>query len=307
MAVKASDRVKLFENKNGATIGTCDRKIIEVEGLYFKDIDGSGEFKDFDDWRKTPQERAKSYVKVLSIKEKIGLLFASDWRMGLDQEDKSKLDESGVLDEGELINAKTIFGIQNLPSTSVAIKEWFARHLIFRKNPKPEDLVDWINQLNAKAEECEHFVPVEIISNSRNENGETIFGMNDATGVFATWPGTLGIAAIAKGEGLGVIEDFGNIIRKEWDATGIKKGYMYMADVLTDPRWQRSYGTFGEDPKLIRDIFERLVPLIQGSEDGVTTDGVAMTVKHFPGGGARTDLILIIRQGSGMFMRPKTV
>jgi hypothetical protein len=287
MAVKASDRVKLFENKNGATIGTCDRKIIEVEGLYFKDIDGSGEFKDFDDWRKTPQERAKSYVKVLSIKEKIGLLFASDWRMGLDQEDKSKLDESGVLDEGELINAKTIFGIQNLPSTSVAIKEWFARHLIFRKNPKPEDLVDWINQLNAKAEECEHFVPVEIISNSRNENGETIFGMNDATGVFATWPGTLGIAAIARGEGLGVIEDFGNIIRKEWNATGIKKGYMYMADVLTDPRWQRSYGTFGEDPKLIRDIFERLVPLIQGSEDGVTTDGVAMTVKHFPGGGAR--------------------
>jgi len=287
MAVKASDRVKLFENKNGATIGSCDRKILEIDGLYFKDIDGSGEFKDFDDWRKSPIQRAESYVKVLSTDEKIGLLFASDWRMGIDQEDKSKLDESGVLDEGELVNAKTIFGIQNLPSTSVVIKEWFARHLIFRKNPSPKDLVDWVNQLNAKAEECEHFVPVEIISNSRNENGETIFGMNDATGVFATWPGTLGIAAIAKGEGLGVIEEFGNTIRKEWDATGIKKGYMYMADVLTDPRWQRSYGTFGEDPKLIRDIFEKLVPLVQGSDKGVTTDGVAMTVKHFPGGGAR--------------------
>ena len=287
MAVKASDRVKLFENKNGATIGSCDRKILEIDGLYFKDIDGSGVFKDFDDWRKSPIQRAESYVKVLSTDEKIGLLFASDWRMGIDQEDKSKLDESGVLDEGELVNAKTIFGIQNLPSTSVAIKEWFARHLIFRKNPSPKDLVDWVNQLNAKAEECEHFIPVEIISNSRNENGETIFGMNDATGVFATWPGTLGIAAIAKGEGLGVIEEFGNTIRKEWDATGIKKGYMYMADVLTDPRWQRSYGTFGEDPKFIRDIFEKLVPLVQGSDKGVTTDGVAMTVKHFPGGGAR--------------------
>ena len=62
---------------------------------------------------------------------------------------------------------------------------------------------------------------------------------------------------------------------------------MYMADVLTDPRWQRSYGTFGEDPKLIKDIFEKLVPLVQGSDKGVTVDGVAMTVKHFPGGGAR--------------------
>ena len=287
MAVKASDRVKFYKNKNGVTIGSCDRKVFEVDGLYFKDIDGSGEFKDFDDWRNSPLQRAQSYVKVLNTDEKIGLLFASDWRMGLDQEDKTKLDESGVLDEGELVNAKTIFGIQNLPSTTVAINEWFVRHLIFRKNPSPKDLVDWVNQLNAKAEECEHFVPVEIISNSRNENGETIFGMNDATGVFATWPGTLGIAAIAKGEGLGVIEEFGNIIRKEWDAIGIKKGYMYMADVLTDPRWQRSYGTFGEDPKLIKDIFEKLVPLVQGSDKGVSADGVAMTVKHFPGGGAR--------------------
>lgn len=287
MAVKASDRVKFYKNKNGVTIGSCDRKVFEVDGLYFKDIDGSGEFKDFDDWRNSPLQRAQSYVKVLNTDEKIGLLFASDWRMGLDQEDKTKLDESGVLDEGELVNAKTIFGIQNLPSTTVAINEWFVRHLIFRKNPSPKDLVDWVNQLNAKAEECEHFVPVEIISNSRNENGETIFGMNDATGVFATWPGTLGIAAVARGEGLEVIEEFGNTIRKEWDATGIKKGYMYMADVLTDPRWQRSYGTFGEDPKLIKDIFEKLVPLVQGSDKGVSADGVAMTVKHFPGGGAR--------------------
>ena len=96
--------------------------------------------------------------------------------MGLDQDDKTKLDESGVLDEGELVDAKTIFGIQNLPSTSVAINEWFARHLIFRKNPSPKDLVDRVNQLNAKA------------------------------------------------EGLGVIEEFANTVRKERDAIGIKKG-----------------------------------------------------------------------------------
>ena len=30
-----------------------------------------------------------------------------------------------------------------------------------------------------------------------------------------------------------------------------------------------------------------MIPRIQGSKDGVTEDGVAMTVKHFPGGGAR--------------------
>ena len=48
-----------------------------------------------------------------------------------------------------------------------------------------------------------------------------------------------------------------------------------------------SYGTFGEDPGLVSAIMERLIPGIQGSENGVTADGVAMTIKHFPGGGAR--------------------
>ena len=60
-----------------------------------------------------------------------------------------------------------------------------------------------------------------------------------------------------------------------------------MADVVSDPRWQRTYGTFGEDPNLICEIFKHIIPRIQGSENGVTSDGVAMTVKHFPGGGAR--------------------
>ena len=62
---------------------------------------------------------------------------------------------------------------------------------------------------------------------------------------------------------------------------------MYMVDVMTDPRWQRSYGTFGEDTDLICKIAEHMIPIVQGSEEGVTTDGVALTMKHFPGGGAR--------------------
>ncbi len=60
-----------------------------------------------------------------------------------------------------------------------------------------------------------------------------------------------------------------------------------MADIMTDPRWQRSYGTFGEDPELVCAVMERLIPGIQGSKAGVTADGVAVTTKHFPGGGAR--------------------
>ena len=290
MAKKATENVRYFENANGPVIGTVSRQIIEKDGMYFKDLDGSGEFKEYDDWRLPAAERAAAFVKTLSREEKIAQLFISDWRMGKfnsrNPEHTPVLDESGLLDDGEF-NGKTIFGQQHLPGTTTLLKEWFSRHLILRDNPPAADLADWLNQLQAVAEECDHFVPVQVVSNSRNENGEVVYGMNDAAGVFATWPGTLGIAAAIRGNDISLIDDFADCIRREWDSVGLKKGYMYMADVVSDPRWQRTFGTFGEDPELICKIFERIIPKIQGSEEGVTTDGVAVTVKHFPGGGAR--------------------
>lgn len=293
MAKNYKETLKLYQNPNGPTIGDTARGVVKEGELTFKNIDGSGKVSTVNDWRKNPKERAEAYTKVLGLKEKIALLFISDWRMGPKYPYKAipgyvpTPDESGFLDDGE-VNGKTIFGEQHLPGTTTLLKEWQNRHLIVRDNAKGEDLADWLNQMNAVAEECEHFIPVEVASNSRNENGEVVFGMNDAVGVFATYPGTLGIAAAVKGTGdMGIIDKFADTVRREWNTAGLKKGYMYMADTVTDPRWQRTFGTFGEDPALITEIFEHLIPGIQGSNDGVTKDGVAMTMKHFPGGGAR--------------------
>ncbi len=171
MAKKASEHVKYYKNPNGPTIGTVSRKIIQRDGLYFKDLDGSGEYKPFDDWRLPAKERAEAYVNVLSTDEKIAQLFISDWRMGKYPcgvpNHQAVLDESGVLDDAE-VHGKSIFGEQHLPGTTELIKSWFARHLILRANPTPDDMADWMNQLHAVAEECEHFVPVQVVSNSWN-------------------------------------------------------------------------------------------------------------------------------------------
>ncbi len=288
---KASEILKTYQNENGPRISMVTDRLIEKDGLYFKDIDGSGEFKNFDDWRLSAEERAKAYVKELTLEEKIAQLFISDWRMGKYpcgvENYNPQLDESGILDNGNL-DGKTIFGEQHLPGTETMLKDWFSRHLILRANPTPTDLVEFLNQLQAVAEECDHFIPVQVASNSRNENAEPVFGMNDAAGIFATWPGTLGIAAAAKGDGsFDVIDKFADCINREWNACGLRKGYMYMADCMSDPRWQRSYGTFGEDPDFIEEAFDHLIPGIQNGSDGVNPEGTAMTVKHFPGGGAR--------------------
>ena len=292
MAKKASEAYQVYHNPNGPDISAVTRPVFRQDGLYFKDIDGTGELTPVNDWRLSPEQRAAAYVKTLTVDEKIAQLFISDWRMGPKYQNPRLGDhvpvgdESGTLDEAE-VNQKTIFGEQHLPGTTTLLKDWFSRHTILRDNATPEDLADYLNQLQAVAEECAHFVPVSVASNSRNENGEVVFGMNDAAGVFATWPGTLGIAAAVKGSGIEVADKWAEAIRRSWNACGLRKGYMYMADCMTDPRWQRTFGTFGEDPQLICDILAHIIPRIQGSDGGVTCDGVAVTTKHFPGGGAR--------------------
>ena len=292
MAIKASDHFKTYHNPNGPDITTLARPVLEQDGLYFKDIDGTGTVSAVNDWRLPAAERAAAYVKQMTVDEKIAQLFISDWRMGPKYPSPRlaghvyQTDESGCVDEAE-VHQKTIFGEQHLPGTTTLIKDWFARHTIVRENASPADMADYLNQLQAIAEECRHFVPVQAASNSRNENGEIVFGMNDAGGVFPTWPGTLGIAAAVKGSGIEVADKWAEATRESWEACNLRKGYMYMADCMTDPRWQRSYGTFGEDPQLISQIMEHIIPRIQGSDEGVTADGVAVTTKHFPGGGAR--------------------
>ena len=170
MAKKASDNLKYYHNPNGPTIGTVSRRVIEQDGLTFKDIDGTGEVTPVNDWRLSPAERAAAYVKTLTVDEKIAQLFISDWRMGPACPAAGHTvvpDESGVLDDADF-NGKTIFGEQHLPGTTTLIKEWFNRHLILRASPSPADMADWLNQLHAVAEECQHFVPVQAASNSRN-------------------------------------------------------------------------------------------------------------------------------------------
>lgn len=139
MAKKASDNLKYYHNPNGPTIGTVSRRVIEQDGLTFKDIDGTGEVTPVNDWRLSPAERAAAYVKTLTVDEKIAQLFISDWRMGPACPAAGHTvvpDESGVLDDADF-NGKTIFGEQHLPGTTTLIKEWFNRHLILRASPSP--------------------------------------------------------------------------------------------------------------------------------------------------------------------------
>ncbi|WHY65123.1 glycoside hydrolase family 3 N-terminal domain-containing protein [Neobacillus sp. SuZ13] len=278
------------ENHEQPNLEVRVKNIIEVDGLKFKDLNNSGKLEPYKDWRLSPKERAENLVSLMNIDEKVGMMLINTRQMGLTQKDKSKTSHDGVLDEGIVEKGETIFALAKVYGTTHTIENMHLRHFILRDNWSPAQMAEWVNTMNEVCEGTRLGIPCLIASNSRNENTEFIFGMNDAAGIFSTWPGTLGLAAAAKGDiknggDASLFSQFAEIAHDEWDAVGLRKGYMYMADTVTDPRWQRIYGTFGEDPEFISDAIGRIIDGFQGKTLG--NHSISMTTKHFPGGGPR--------------------
>jgi beta-glucosidase len=102
--------------------------------------------------------------------------------------------------------------------------------------------------------------------------------------VFTSWPGELGLSAMRD---LSLVREFADNSRQEWVAVGLRKGYMYMADLATEPRWSRVNGTFGENSEWVAQMMKEVVLGFQGEK--LNSKSLALTTKHFPGGGSGKD------------------
>ena len=86
----------------------------------------------------------------------------------------------------------TIFAMRKVWGTSHTVENLHLRHFILRDNFSPTKLARWNNAMNEIAEGTRLGIPTIVTSNPRNDNGEFVFGMNDAMGVFYV-PGNDGI------------------------------------------------------------------------------------------------------------------
>ena len=185
--------------KRQPKLDTRSKKILEVEGLKFKDLNDNGILDPYEDWRLPSKVRAKDLAYRMTIEELAGNMMIKSQRMGLSQEDKSKTSHDGILDE-EVFEDQNIFIGQINHGSTGHILDKNLRHFILRDNFKEDQIAEWVNAMNEVAESSRLGIPVIISSNSRNENAERTFGMNDAVGVFTTYPSTLGLAAVYLGD-----------------------------------------------------------------------------------------------------------
>lgn len=275
-----------------AVLGTKSIKIIKSGNLEFKDLNKNGKLDKYEDWRLPVDVRVKDLVAQMTLEEKAGFMLISTTRMsgdgGFTPIADGRAPITSGFNEDDLLQATNMFTRKPLPEpmlsasgTTKAVTERQLRHFILRANTSVKTMAEWSNNLQALCESTRLGIPAIVASNPRNHiTTDAAVGLSVGATTFSKWPGELGMAAMRDFK---LTREFAEIAAKEWTAVGLRKGYMYMADLATEPRWNRTEGTFGEDADLSSAMIREIVLGFQGNKLG--KNSVAMTTKHFPGGG----------------------
>lgn len=272
---------------------------LRVGKLSFKDLNKNNKLDKYEDWRLPVDVRVKDLVSQMTLEEKLGFMLISTTRMGGDQVFSNGVQGGGPkttitegFNEEDLVQNTNMFTRKPLASpnmsaagTTKGVTQFHLRHFILRASASPEIMAKWSNNLQELCESSRLGIPAIVASNPRNHvTTDASVGLSVGLTAFSKWPGELGLAAMRDFD---LTRKFAETAAKEWRAVGLRKGYMYMADLATEPRWGRVEGTFGEDADLTSNMITQIVLGFQGNK--LSNTSVAMTTKHFPGGGPQVD------------------
>jgi beta-glucosidase len=253
------------------------KQLLDLGGLKFKDSNGDGQLTPYEDWRLTAEQRAADLLGRMTLDEKAGMMLI----------DTLNADAGGAVPAlaDEFINKQLMsrFILRNVVTGTPAAGS---------TNVSPLQAATFTNAVQQMREATRLGIPAVFKSNARNHiDPDARQGINEAAGAFSTFPKEAGIAAAALGAGdMSPVKSFAQVMGQEWKSIGLRGMYGYMADLSTEPRWYRVHETFTENADLNSDILRTLVQTLQGPKvsEGTSVNrdsAVALTIKHFPGGG----------------------
>jgi beta-glucosidase len=235
--------------------------VITVDGLQFKDNSKDGKLDVYEDWRLSEICRAKDLASKLTAAEKIGLL-----------------------GEGSTFSAGTAL----TAGDTNAVTNTHIRQALIRLGAPPARLAVYTNALQELAESQKWGIPVVLTSDPSHG-----FGMdtNASTGAqtlsnpvtVSGWPYPLGLGAASD---VALTQQYGDVVRREFMGIGLRWQLGPMADIGTEPRWARVQNVFGENAYHVSAQVSACIKGFQGAGVGGLKNGIASTMKHFPGHGA---------------------
>lgn len=275
------DGFTIYENENGKQIATATGKIIEIEGLVFRDLEGTGELLPYEDWRLDSKTRAMDLAGRLTVEEMAGLMMYSPHQLvpGVYVEpfvstyDGKTREESGA-EKWSLTDQQKIF-----------LKEDHVRYVLARDLESTEVAAKWNNEMQRFVEELPHGIPVNISSDPRHTAARAAAEFKSEAADVSRWPEGMGMAAAFSPK---QCENYAKIISREYRAMGIATALSPQIDTATEPRWMRFEDTFGSHPSLVTDYARAYCDGMQttegAAEEGWGKDSVSAMVKHWPGG-----------------------
>ena len=273
---------RVIRNENGAELGIGgDVPVIEQDGYAFKDLARTGELLPYEDWRLTPEERAKDLAGRLSREEVAGLMLYSSHQIVPFRSRPPFSDTYG----GEPFDPAK-HGDADLTDGQISmLKNDHIRHVLQMRVKNARVSAMWSNNLQKVCEAERWGIPVNISTDPRHGASAGGAEFRTAGSDVSKWPEGIGLAAAGDPE---MVREFAKTAAKEYRALGITTALGPQIDLSTEPRWMRLEDTPGSDP-------EKVIPMVKAYCDGMqTTEGAAdgwgrnsiiTMVKHWPGGG----------------------
>lgn len=272
----------VFHNENGPDIGVTTCGVIVRDGLYFKDMDNSGELVPYKDWRLSPEERAKDMVAHLRLDQQAGLVLNTLFNTPVAPTRAAATGADGKLEFGKIYkhhdpDEKPIPG--PLPGMTMSIDDAdvLDKHItagVYRGDMHCE----------AGMVALYHNAGTQMLEYEACKGGVAIPYSLHTNPINIGYPDSLGIGAAVLGDGnADFVYEMADTDRKMMKAEGLHIMYGPQVDVATDPRWPRTNGTYGERTDVTSDITEALIKGYQNGDDGLNEGSVVLTVKHFPG------------------------
>ncbi len=297
-ATSAMDEAKSAKPFAKPDVVARSKPILKVGALRFKDLNANGKLDIYEDWRRPIERRVADLVAQMTLEEKAGLMLIQTLNGGCEGNPQPAADD--------YINTQKMhrFIFRNLVTDTPTCRP--DSGIRAGSSLTPAQAAKYMNVIQAMTESTRLGIPALFKSNARNHfERDARTGINNASGVMTEFPKEAGIAAAALGQDrhqfgkkakakhkhgrtgpgdMAVVETFATVMGAEWKAIGLRGMYGYMADLATEPRWYRVHETFTEDADLGANIMDTLVRKLQGGPLNPASP-VALTMKHFPGGG----------------------
>ena len=276
---------KRVEQAKGPRLSYMNRPLIEKDGLFFKDLAGTGELLPYEDWRLPAKERAEDLAKRLTSDEIAGLMLISGHQT---------VPAAGFMARGATYGGKPFNRDETAPWTltdqqQFMVKDEHIRNILQARTESSEASVRWNNELQALAEQQPFGIPVSIATDPRHGASSSSAEFKSKENGVSKWPEGIGFASTFDP---GIVKAFAEIASREYRALGISTALGPQIDLATEPRWMRMEDTLGGDVEksiAYTKAYCDGMQTTEGREDapdpGWGKDSVLAMVKHWPGGG----------------------